>query len=83
MELRSRKNKTDPVCGRKVDPAANNLSAVYDTHIFYFCSQGCLDRFNQDGEGFVRGTPKGLKGIWSRYLDRVQKATDGKPPCCH
>jgi len=23
------------------------------------------------------------KGVWGRYLDRLNKATGGKPPCCH
>jgi uncharacterized membrane protein len=23
------------------------------------------------------------KGLWGRYLDRLNKATGGKPPCCH
>ncbi len=80
MERQIHKMKTDPVCGRKVDPHASGFAAFYDQRDFYFCSQGCLDHFHQDGKRYAR---KGLRGLWSRYLDRVQKATDGKPPCCH
>jgi YHS domain-containing protein len=83
MQTQAIKKSKDPVCGRRVDPAAHNLSTVFEQQAYYFCSRGCLDRFNQDRERFVRGSRRGLKGIWSRYLDRVQKATDGKPPCCH
>jgi YHS domain-containing protein len=73
----------DPVCGRPLDPKAKNLSTVFDRQAYYFCSRDCLERFNRDRERFVRGPRRGLKGVWSRYLDRVQKATEGKPPCCH
>jgi YHS domain-containing protein len=83
MALLSKKNRTDPVCGLKVDPDRSGFSTVYKKHSYYFCSQGCFDRFMQDRGRFGQTAPRGLKGIWSRYIDRVQKATDGKPPCCH
>jgi YHS domain-containing protein len=76
--------QTDPVCGHPIDPDRSNLyTADYADRRFYFCSQGCLERFRQDRERFTRPAGKGLKGLWARYLARVQKATDGKPPCCH
>ena len=83
MALLSRKNRIDPVCGQKVDPDHSGFSTVHNKHFFYFCSQGCFDRFMQDRGRFEKQGRQGIRGIWSRYLDRVQKATDGKPPCCH
>ncbi len=77
------RKKTDPVCGKKIDPDRTEHMAVSSAHSYYFCSQRCLERFHQDSERFTRAAHRGLKGIWSRYIDRVQKATDGKPPCCH
>ena len=83
MVLFSRKNRRDPVCGRKVEPEHSIFSTVYNAHPFYFCSQKCFDRFMQESGHFARKARKAKPGIWSRYLVRVQKATDGKPPCCH
>jgi YHS domain-containing protein len=75
--------QTDPVCGLNIDPHRRPYSAVHAAHRYYFCSQDCLDRFHQDSERYARSAGKGLKGVWARYLARVRKATDGKPPCCH
>ncbi|MBL0712350.1 MAG: YHS domain-containing protein [Desulfosarcina sp.] len=83
MELHFKKKQTDPVCGQKVDPDRSDYTTVYNKHSYYFCSQVCLDRFAQDSGRYEQTTRSGVKGIWSRYLHRVQKATDGKPPCCH
>ncbi len=75
--------RSDPVCGRELQTGGQYPSAVYDNNTYYFCSRSCLDRFRQDSERFVRPARKGLRGVWTRYLSRVRKATDGKPPCCH
>ena len=83
MALLYRKKKLDPVCGRRVDPDHSGFSTVCNQHSYHFCSRGCFDRFMQDGDRFEKHARQGIQGIWTRYLDRVQKATDGKPPCCH
>ncbi len=76
-------NQKDPVCGLKINPQRGGYSTEYEQRLYFFCSRDCLDRFHQDSERFAKAGRWGLKGIWSRYIDRVQKATDGKPPCCH
>ena len=39
------KMATDPVCGMKVDTGARGPSAKHEGHTFYFCSEGCRDKF--------------------------------------
>ncbi|MHB8636218.1 MAG: heavy metal translocating P-type ATPase [Fimbriimonadaceae bacterium] len=43
----------DPVCGMDVTPADNAGSLEYDGSTYYFCSSGCLSRFQADPEAFV------------------------------
>lgn len=35
----------DPVCGMKVDPARARFSHHHEHDTYYFCSQGCLNKF--------------------------------------
>ena len=44
---------TDPVCGMTVDPAATPHHTTYDGRSYYFCSEGCLARFEADPARFV------------------------------
>jgi hypothetical protein len=32
---------------------------------------------------YLQVKPGKRKGLWRRYLDRLNKATGGRPPCCH
>jgi Cu+-exporting ATPase len=43
----------DPVCGMDVDPATAAGSEEYQGQTYYFCSQGCLERFKERPESFV------------------------------
>jgi YHS domain-containing protein len=43
---------TDPVCGQTVDQNAE-MSADYSGQVYYFCSQDCLQEFQDDPERFV------------------------------
>ena len=83
MQTIKKTKQTDPVCGLKINPQRSGYSTEYEQRLYFFCSRNCLDRFHQDSERFAKSGRRGLKGIWSRYIDRVSKATDGKPPCCH
>jgi heavy metal translocating P-type ATPase len=38
---------TDPVCGMQVEPRLTR-SVTYDGRAYYFCSQGCKDKFRAD-----------------------------------
>ena len=42
--------KKDPVCGMKVDPAKAAGKHEHKAKTYYFCSQGCLQKFNSDPE---------------------------------
>ncbi len=35
----------DPVCGMRIEPVADTLSAEHAGMTYYFCSQGCCDKF--------------------------------------
>jgi heavy metal translocating P-type ATPase len=39
--------QTDPVCGMQVEPKLTR-SVTYDGRAYYFCSQGCKDKFRAD-----------------------------------
>jgi xanthine dehydrogenase accessory factor len=43
----------DPVCGMTVDVAGAKYSATFEGTTFYFCSAGCLHRFEQDPARFA------------------------------
>ena len=81
---RSSKNKAvDPICGMEVDPCSTSLTAEYENEKFYFCAEGCLKAFEKNPEKYKAGAPARKKGIWGRYLDRLNKSTDGKAMKCH
>lgn len=43
----------DPVCGMSVDIADATFTAEHDGLTYYFCSQGCLERFTADPGAYV------------------------------
>jgi len=45
----------DPVCGMSVDPETNQRRFDYQGKSYYFCSQGCLDKFRADPEAYLSG----------------------------
>src|ERR1051326_121657 len=47
----------DPVCNMDVDPANARGSAEYKGHTYYFCSPGCVTRFNADPEKHLAPRP--------------------------
>lgn len=46
------KNANDPICGMQVD--SDSFSTVYNDRVYYFCSQGCKDRFKAETEQYKR-----------------------------
>ena len=52
----------DPVCNMDVDPARAAGLSEYKGQTFYFCSAGCVKRFNADPEKYLapRPQPAGL-----------------------
>jgi P-type Cu+ transporter len=47
----------DPVCNMDVDPATAAGSAEYKAKTYYFCSPGCVKRFNADPERYLAPRP--------------------------
>ena len=43
----------DPVCNMDVDPATAAGSSEYKGQTYYFCSPGCVKRFNADPEKYL------------------------------
>jgi YHS domain-containing protein len=71
----------DPVCGMSVDPATAAATLCHHGIRFYFCAEGCKRVFESNPDKFLS---KKHKGFWQRYLERLNRATGGKPPaCCH
>ncbi|HZR45623.1 MAG TPA: YHS domain-containing protein [Candidatus Manganitrophaceae bacterium] len=46
------KSMTDPVCGMKVQE--ENICTTYEGKHFCFCSESCLQTFNQSPEQYAR-----------------------------
>jgi Cu+-exporting ATPase len=47
----------DPVCNMNVDPATARGSSEYKGQTYYFCSPGCVTRFNADPEKYLAPRP--------------------------
>ena len=74
-----KKDYTDPVCGMKVNPGKAAAITNYKGAQIYFCAISCKKAFDADPKKFMPNQPK---SFWSRYLDRLNKATGGRPPSC-
>lgn len=75
-----KKTYIDPVCGMSVSPATAAAQASHNSVQIYFCAEACRETFVANPKKFAI---EKRKGFWRRYLDRINKATGGKPPCCH
>ena len=73
----------DPVCSMTVKPGRKTLSSVYRMRTYYFCAPGCRDSFEADPEKYTCPDLPKRKGLWGRYLDRLNKVTGGKAQNCH
>jgi len=51
--------KTDPVCGMTVDPGATPHRLEHDGETRFFCSRGCLEKFQKDPERYAGGARPG------------------------
>ena len=73
----------DPVYLMKVAPGKKDFTFTYQLRAYYFCAESCLKSFEADPEKYLESMTTKRKGLWSRYLDRLNKATGGKPPKCN
>ena len=44
---------TDPVCGMQVDEQNAAAQSEYEGQTFYFCSEGCKEKFEQNPEQYI------------------------------
>jgi len=78
-----KKSVVDPVCGMKVEPTRTHLLATLDDCTYYFCAEGCRKTFEANPKKYLAKKHSKRKGWWSRYLERLEKATGGKSLECH
>lgn len=44
----------DPVCGMDVDPKTAKFKSDYQGKVYFFCSEDCKVKFDQNPEVFVK-----------------------------
>lgn len=76
------KKYIDPVCLMQVDPQVPHPTYTYRMRTYHFCADACRRTFEQHPDNYLRNKPPRKKNLWRRYLDRLNKATGGKPPSC-
>ncbi len=73
----------DPVCLMEIGPGKKDLRYNYQSKTYYFCAEACKKSFELNPDKYIGQCVPKRKGIWGRYLDRLAKATGGKPMKCH
>ena len=73
----------DPVCGMTVVAAQTDILTIVKGQRYYFCAEDCRKAFEKNPQKFLDSKPAKRKGVWGRYMDRLQKATGGKAQKCH
>jgi len=73
----------DPVCGMEVNPNGTDKVTNFQGLSYYFCAEACRKSFEANPEKYLKGKSDKRKGIWGRYLDRLNKTTGGKSQHCH
>jgi Cu+-exporting ATPase len=77
----------DPVCGMYVDPTKSRGSAEYKEQTYYFCSAGCVKRFNADPEKYLAPAKLSLekhagKGTVTYVCPMDPEVREAKPGAC-
>ncbi|MBS1712998.1 MAG: heavy metal translocating P-type ATPase [Armatimonadetes bacterium] len=82
------RQETDPVCGMTVTPEEAAGRAVHNGQTYYFCSQGCLERFKSDPDKYLQKQPAtqavGSADVWyvcPMHPEVRQKGTGSCPKC--
>ncbi|MFZ0240097.1 MAG: YHS domain-containing protein [Desulfobacterales bacterium] len=78
----NRRQTIDPVCKMKVSAQNNRYFSTYKKNRFYFCADACRKAFTENPARYLDEKPEKPPGLWKRYLNRLNKATGGKPPTC-
>jgi Cu+-exporting ATPase len=53
---------TDPVCGMQVNDQQAAGQSNYQGQTYYFCSQGCKSKFDQQPEQYAEKAQRGSTG---------------------
>ena len=77
------KTVIDPVCGMDVSIENAGFSVCYQGTSYYFCAEACRRAFEKNPKKYLTSGSRKRKGIWGRYLDRLNKATNGQAMSCH
>ena len=77
------KTVVDPVCGMSVDPETAKIKVLIDGQNYYFCAEGCRIAFEKNPAKYLEPECEKPKGLWGRYMARLQKATGGRQMKCH
>jgi len=83
LSAKNKKAVVDPVCGMAVVPGPKGIIATIDGETYYFCAEGCRQSFEKNPQNFLNPRPAKKKGIWGRYLQRLEKASGGGAMKCH
>jgi P-type Cu+ transporter len=72
----------DPVCNMDVDPATARGSSEYKGQTYYFCSPGCVKRFNADPEKYLapKSAAAGLPKSQMVQIGGIIPAPAAAPP---
>ncbi len=81
--IRSPEIFIDPVCMMQVASGNKNLMFSHQMRTYYFCAEACRKAFKKNPEKYLKLKVPKRKGLWGRYLERLNKATGGKAPQCH
>lgn len=79
----TKETHVDPVCGMEVDPGNTRLVANFQGHSYWFCNEACRHSFENNPKKYLEPKSPKRKGIWGRYLERLNRSTDGKALKCH
>ncbi len=82
-DTRSFRKAIDPVCKMTVDVRRATIGFTFGEETYYFCAQDCRKAFQDCPKKYLQSSAEKKKGWWGRYLDRLRKATGGKPIKCH
>ncbi len=83
ISAHNKKSVIDPVCGMTVVPGVKTVIASINGETYYFCAEGCRQAFEENPKKFLNPRPAKKKGVWGRYLERLEKASGGKAMKCH
>jgi P-type Cu+ transporter len=77
----------DPVCGMTVDPSSAAGKATYQNQVYYFCSKGCLAKFEANPDKYLHpaaqpeAMPAGVEYTCPMHPE-VRKIGPGSCPKC-